>query len=60
MTIATPNWVLKVDGLGKIYGPATQGSLDDTGPTHGTSRSRAVRWRRNSASRSALTPGWRT
>jgi phosphonate C-P lyase system protein PhnK len=42
MTIATPDWVLKVERLGKIYGPATQASLDDTGPAHGTSKSPAT------------------
>lgn len=39
MSITTPDWVLKVEGLGKIYGEVSADSLADTGPEHGTSKS---------------------
>lgn len=39
---ATPDaddWVLRVDGLGKVFGPQDQRAIADTGPTHQTSKS---------------------
>jgi phosphonate C-P lyase system protein PhnK len=41
-SVPTDDWVLKVEGLGKIHGPASPASLHDTGPVHGTSKSVAT------------------
>jgi alpha-D-ribose 1-methylphosphonate 5-phosphate C-P lyase len=37
--VAPPQWVLKVDRLGKIFGPQDPGAIADTGPDAGTSKS---------------------
>ena len=36
---APPEWVLKVDGLGKVFGPQDPAAIGDTGPEFGTSKS---------------------
>ena len=36
--ITTPEWVLKVDGLGKVFGPFTDESIAKTGSDRGTSK----------------------
>jgi len=36
--IITPDWVLKVDGLGKVFGPFTDESIAKTGSDRGTSK----------------------
>jgi phosphonate C-P lyase system protein PhnK len=36
--IITPEWVLKVDGLGKVFGPFTDESIAKTGSDRGTSK----------------------
>lgn len=36
---ATPQWVLKVDRLGKVFGPQDPAAIADTGPEAGTSKS---------------------
>jgi phosphonate C-P lyase system protein PhnK len=36
--IITPEWVLKVDGLGKVFGPFTDESIAKTGSNRGTSK----------------------
>ena len=35
--IDIPDWVLRVDGLGKVHGPGGADAVPGTGPTHGTS-----------------------
>ena len=37
--IAPPEWVLKVDRLGKVFGPQDPAAIADTGPDVGTSKS---------------------
>ncbi|MBJ7293960.1 MAG: ATP-binding cassette domain-containing protein, partial [Ilumatobacteraceae bacterium] len=40
--ITTPEWVLKVDGLGKVFGPFTDESIAKTGSDRGTSKDPAT------------------
>lgn len=42
MTDRRDDWVLKVDRLGKVFGPQDPASIADTGPDVGTSKSRAT------------------
>lgn len=39
MTDMTEDWVLKVESLGTIFGPADPRAIAETGPAHGTSKS---------------------
>ena len=38
MIVAPDDWVLRVDGLGKLYGRLEPGAIASTGPEHGTSK----------------------
>ncbi len=41
-TVAPPRWALKVEGLGRVYGDPSPGSLAGTGPDFGTAVSPAT------------------